>query len=249
MVAGYLGRSPEELGAELPRLYRGDGKGGFEEVTERVGLARVSLPMGANFGDLDNDGFPDFYLGTGYPDYDGLIPNVMFWNRGGERFVDVTTAGGFGHLQKGHAVAFADLDNDGDQDVFEQMGGAYYGDAFGNVLYENPGFGNHWLKVKLLGVESNRSAIGARIRAEFEDGELRRAVHRDVRSGGSFGCSSLTQHLGLGRARKVDVLEVHWPKTGRTQRFRDLPVDRLVVIVEDEEELRLVEERSFRLGG
>src|SRR5437867_6081694 len=115
--------------------------------------------MGCNFGDLDNDGYLDFYLGTGYTDYKQLMPNVMYHNQAGKRFADVSTAGGFAHLQKGHAVVFADLDNDGDQDVFEQMGGAFLGDKFADVLYENPGFDNHWITVQLIGVKTNRSAI------------------------------------------------------------------------------------------
>ena len=90
--------------------------------------------MGSNFGDLDNDGYPDFYLGTGYPPYHSVMPNVMYRNRDGRSFSNVTYAGGFGHLQKGHGVVFADLDNDGDQDVFQQMGGAFPGDRFGNTL-------------------------------------------------------------------------------------------------------------------
>ncbi|MEZ6087377.1 MAG: VCBS repeat-containing protein [Pirellulaceae bacterium] len=77
--------------------------------------------MGANFGDLNNDGFPDFYLGTGYPNYEALMPNLMYLNQAGKRFADVTTVGGFGHLQKGHGIAFADIDNDGDQDIFSEM--------------------------------------------------------------------------------------------------------------------------------
>ena len=72
--------------------------------------------MGSNFGDLDNDGYLDFYLGTGYPDYRSIMPNVMYRNQSGKRFADVSMAGGFSHLQKGHGVVFADLDNDGDQD-------------------------------------------------------------------------------------------------------------------------------------
>ena len=94
--------------------------------------------MGLNYGDLDNDGWLDFYLGTGNPDFDTLVPNRMFRNDGGRRFQDVTTAGGFGHLQKGHGVAFGDVDNDGDQDVFEEMGGAYQSDRAYSALYENP---------------------------------------------------------------------------------------------------------------
>src|SRR5205814_2316351 len=82
------------------------------------------------FSDLDNDGYLDFYIGTGNPDLSTLIPNRMFRNAEGKFFQDVTTAGGFGHLQKGHGIAFADLDNDGDQDIFANMGGAYTGDVY-----------------------------------------------------------------------------------------------------------------------
>ncbi len=71
-------------------------------------------PMGSNFGDLDNDGYLDFYLGTGDPSYSSIVPNLMFLNVAGQRFADISVTGGFAQLQKGHAVAFADLDNDGD---------------------------------------------------------------------------------------------------------------------------------------
>ena len=234
--------------AELPRLYRGDGAGGFENVAREQGLERMSLPMGANFGDLDNDGFLEFYLGTGYPFLDGLMPNVMYWNRRGENFVDISSAGGFAHLQKGHGIAFADLDNDGDQDVFEQMGGAFRGDGFGNVLFENPGFGNHWLKIELVGVRSNRSAIGARLRLEVvEDGTVR-SVYRHVNGGGSFGGNPLTQHVGIGAAERVRVLEVYWPASDTTQRFEDLAADRHLRNVEGEDSFVVIEEVRFEFA-
>ena len=120
---------PDLSAGGLPHLYRGDGQGAFKEVAQQHNLVQPNAPMGSNFGDLDNDGYLDFYLGTGYPDYKNLMPSVMYRNRQGIDFVDVTYAGGFGHLQKGHAVVFADLDNDGDQDIFEQMGGAFPGDG------------------------------------------------------------------------------------------------------------------------
>ena len=78
--------------------------------------------MGCNFGDLDNDGFLDMYLGTGRPSYLFLMPNVLFRNVGGRRFEDITAAAGTGHLQKGHGVAFADWDRDGDSDIFLEAG-------------------------------------------------------------------------------------------------------------------------------
>ncbi len=245
VAASYLGLPFE---AELACLYRGDGRGGFTEVAEGCNIRRLTMPMGSNFGDLDNDGFLDFYLGTGYPAYDGLIPNVMYWNRGGKKFLDVSAAGGFGHLQKGHGVAFGDLDQDGDQDVFEQMGGAYPGDAFADVLYRNPGFGNHWLEVELTGVTSNRSAIGTRIRADFDDGGTKRSLFRWVSSGGSFGCNPLAQHLGLGQAATAS-LEIYWPASDTTQRFQDVPVDVRLEITEGSDELRVVEKQPFSLGG
>ena len=161
----------------------------------------------------------------------------------------MTYAGGFGHLQKGHGVSFADLDNDGDQDVFEQMGGAFPGDRFGNALYENPGFGSHWITVKLEGVQSNRSAIGARIRADVVDGREGRSIYRHVNSGGSFGGNPLRQTIGLGKASRIERLEVFWPTTGLTQTFTDLPVDRVIYIVEGEASYSTVALRTLALGS
>ena len=235
--------------AESARLYRGDGQGGFEDVTTQQNLTLRSDPMGANFGDLNNDGYLDFYLGTGSPDYRELAPNVMYLNRGGRSFANVTTSGGFGHLQKGHAVALADLDNDGDQDVFEQMGGALPGDNFQNVLYENPGFRNHWITVKLVGIQSNRSAIGARIRVTvIEDGEAR-AIYKHVNSGGSFGANPLRQTIGLGNAQRIELLEVYWPTSDLTQRFADLPMDQAIEVVEGDDRVRTIDVQRFKLGG
>jgi len=100
-----------------PRLYENDGDGNFTDVTDRRALARVNYPLGASFGDLDNDGFLDIYLGTGAVEMSALWPNIMLRSAGGQRFEDVTGIGGFGHLQKGQGIAFGDLDGDGDQDI------------------------------------------------------------------------------------------------------------------------------------
>ncbi len=230
---------------ELARLYRGTGDGHFEDVADRYELVEPSAPMGSNFGDLDNDGYLDFFLGTGYPPYESIMPSLMYRNQGGQRFVDVTYSGGFGHLQKGHSVFFADLDNDGDQDVFEQMGGAYPGDGFSNALFENPGFGNNWIAVKLVGVRSNRSAIGARIRIDVIEDEAPRSIFRYVNSGGTFGANPLRQTIGLGGAARIERLEVFWPTTGVTQSFTDLGVNQTIRVVEDEDSYMTVDLKTL----
>ncbi|MCY3970254.1 MAG: FG-GAP-like repeat-containing protein [Acidobacteria bacterium] len=227
---------------ELARLYRGTGGGRFEDVAARAGLTRLHLPMGSNFGDLDGDGFLDFYLGTGYPDYEAVMPNVLYRSLGGERFVDVSLAAGFGHLQKGHAVVFADIDSDGDLDVFEQMGGAFPGDGFGDALFENPGFGNRWLGLRLVGSRSNRSAIGARVRVDVVDADGgRRSIHRRTGGGGSFGGNPLRQTIGLGRPATVEKVEIYWPTTDITQTFAGVEPDRLYRVVEGVDELEEME--------
>ena len=249
-VAGYgedIGDvAADRMGLEnegpRPRLYRNMRGDGFEDVTREMGLWHVHLVMGANFGDLDNDGYPDFYLGTGAPSYDAIAPNAMYRNDGGKGFQDVTFSGGFGHLQKGHGVSFGDLDGDGDQDIFVQVGGFYPGDGFVNALYENPGHGNRWLSIKLVGTRSNHAAIGARIRVELmgRDGSTRE-VYTTVGNGSSFGSSTLTQEVGLGATEKIIELEVRWPSSDLRQRFEDVPLDSRIRIVEGEDGIEVLE--------
>ncbi len=236
VAASYMGL---KFRADLPHLYRGDGKGKFLRVPPETGLDRPSLPMGANYGDLDNDGYPEIYLGTGYPQYEALMPNVMYLNRGGKGFADITEAGGFGHLQKGHGIAFADLDDDGDQDVYAQMGGMFPGDAFGNALFENPGPSAKWVKLSLIGAKSNRAAIGARIRVVILEDGKRRTVHDVVSTGGSFGAGPLRREIGLGQAERIESLEVFWPTTGKTQRFKDVPLESWIQIREGDKRFRI----------
>jgi len=223
---------------EPSRLYRNKGDGTFEDVTHRAGLGGKALyAMGSNFGDLDNDGWLDFYIGTGNPDLRSVIPNRMFRNVNGRRFEEVTLPGGFGHLQKGHATAFADLDRDGDQDVYMVVGGAYQGDRFTSVLFENPGWPrNAWIALELEGRSANRSAIGARVEVEVADGNgATRTIRRTVRTGGSFGAGSLQLHVGLGPAAKVSVVRVQWPDSARTRTsYADLGLNRAYRIMQGE---------------
>ena len=194
--------------------------------------------MGGNYGDLDNDGFLDFYLGTGYPDYEALMPNVMYHNNAGKEFQDITFSGGFGHLQKGHGIAFADLDEDGDQEVITQMGGFYQSDDTNDLVFDNPGFGNHWIKLKLIGTESNRAAIGTRIHVLINENGKQRSIYKFVNSGGSFGASPLRQLIGLGNASNIIRLEIYWPKSDQTQIFTDVLLDTSLEITEGQQTLK-----------
>jgi hypothetical protein len=232
VVADALGR-PAPAG-EQPRLYRNLGASGFENVTALAGLDHVWLPMGANVGDIDNDGYLDIYLATGRPQYAALVPNVMLHNVAGRRFEDVTVATGTGHLQKGHGVSFADYDADGDIDLFIQTGGATPGDRAYNVLFQNPGNGRHWLEIRLIGTRSNRAAIGAKLRIDLvaAPGAPARSIYRHISAGSSFGGSSLAAWIGLGDARTVESITVEWPTSGTRQTFRDVPTDRSLEITE-----------------
>ena len=234
-------------GATRPRLYRNDG-GSFTEVDKEAGLDHAYLPMGANFGDLDHDGYLDIYLGTGAPDFEILTPNMMLRNDGGKRFQDVTTSGGFGHLQKGHGISFADIDNDGDQDIYHQLGGFYPGDKYSNALFQNPGHNNRFLYLKLVGTESNRAAFGARIKLVLETPDGVREVHRAVGAVSSFGGSPLRQEIGLGKANRIRKLEVWWPTSGRRQAFVDVPLDHLIQITETEKRFQILPLVPIRLG-
>ena len=134
-------------------LYHNNHDGTFTDVSEEAGLNRPVFAMGSNFGDIDNDGWLDMYLGTGNPDLKSLVPNRLFKNIDGKKFVDVTSSSRVGNLQKGHGVSFADLNNDGNEDIFIETGGPFKGDAYYNALYMNPGQNNNnWITVLLQGV-------------------------------------------------------------------------------------------------
>jgi hypothetical protein len=228
VVKGLQGRPHRRYSNKLFR--NNEGKG-FVDVTAEAGLDSVFATMGSNFADFDNDGFLDFYLATGEPSLSTLVPNRMFKNVAGKRFAEITASSGTGHLQKGHAVACGDWDRDGDIDMFVDTGGAVNGDRYHNVLFENPGQGNHWLTLKLVGKKTNRAAIGARIKV-ITAGTEPQTIHRHVTSGSSFGANTLQQTIGLAKATKVATVEVHWPTSGTTQVFRDIPADQAIEITE-----------------
>ncbi len=228
VVNGMIGRSHRRASNRLWHNVQGQK---FENATGPAGLDLVFATMGSNFADFDNDGFLDFYLGTGAPDLGILVPNRMFKNVEGHRFADITASSGTGQLQKGHGVSCGDWDRDGDVDLFIEMGGASLGDRYHNILFENPGQDNHWLNVKLKGVKTNRAALGARIKV-VTAGDQPQSIYRHVSSGSSWGANPLEQHIGLSKAKKISLLEIHWPTSGTTQVFHDIAADQAIEVTE-----------------
>jgi hypothetical protein len=206
--------------------------------------------MGANFGDVDNDGFLDIFLATGGPEYGALVPKMLFRNNEGKSFVDITASSGTGELHKGHGVAFADLGNNGQEDILVSVGGATPGDAHAFRVFENPGNDHDWITVKLVGVKTNRSAIGARIHLTVDqDGQPGRSIYRTVGSGGSFGASPLQQHIGLGQSAKIASLEIQWPASGTRQNFLNVGTNQFIGIKEFAKDYTRLKRVSFRLGN
>lgn len=227
------------MSVESSRLYRNNHDGTFTDVTRAAGLAdKVIFAMGTAYGDLDNDGWLDMYIGTGNPDLRSVIPNRMFRNVNGKSFEEVSLAGGFAHIQKGHAATFADFDRDGDEDIYMVMGGAYEGDVYQNVLFENPGWpGRHWATFDFAGTTANRSAIGARVaiftHANGAANDGTRVFYRTVGSGSSFGNGTLQLHVGLDKAERIDSVRVVWPDAaGTTTTHADLAVDATYRVVQ-----------------
>jgi hypothetical protein len=241
IVKGILGR-PRTLHAG--RLFRNAGGQGFENRTAEAKLDMIFAPMGCNFADFDNDGWLDFYLGTGEPNVATLVPNRMFKNVGGARFSEITSSSRTGHLQKGHGVACGDWDRDGDVDLFIETGGAVNGDKYHNLLFQNPGQNNHSLTLKLVGRRTNRAAIGARIKVVTAS-EPPLTIYRHISSGSSFGANTLEQTIGLAAATRVASLEIHWPTSETTQVFRDIAADQAIEVTEYAENYRRLDRKPI----
>ena len=244
IAADYLGKPTT---AERARLYHNNHDGTFTDVTRQMHLNKVVLGMGINYGDLDNDGWLDFYVGTGDPDLGMLIPNRMFRNHNGKYFDEVSVTGGFAHLQKGHGIAFGDISNNGQEDVFEVMGGAYEGDTAHDCLYVNPGNSNHWVTLNLEGGRSNRIALGAEICVTAATPQGDRNIYRTVSTGGSFGNNPLRQEIGLGNATAIKRVTIHWPASGITQTMTGLDRDRFYQIREGDSNAQLWNVPTFHL--
>ena len=216
-------------------LYHNDGKGNFDDVTTRSGLGVETryVGWGAGIVDLDNDGSPDLFVATGsvYPEvekrlpaYPFRTPRLVFRNLGDGRFEELIEEAGSGisapHASRG--CAFGDFDNDGDIDILvsnmNEPASLLRNDVSGN---------NHWLKVLLIGVQSNRSAIGTRVIARY--GGRRQAQEVSAQSS-FYSTNDRRLHFGLGTESTAD-LTIRWTN-GATETIPKVAADQLVVIRE-----------------
>jgi hypothetical protein len=218
-------------------LYRNNGKGMFEDVTTQSGLAVETryISWGVGMADLDNDGRPDFFIVTGgvYPEIEAKMPNypvkgprIVFRNLGGGKFEELFDVAGpaLGTTHCSRGCAFGDFDNDGDLDVLivnlNEPPSLLRNDVSGN---------NHWLKVKLVGTHSNRSAIGARVTARY-GGNVQ--VQEVLSQASFYSANDLRLHFGLGASPTAD-LEIRWPD-GNRQTIGKVPANQILVLKEPE---------------
>ncbi len=228
-VYGQTVGTPE---AGRSRLLRRGDNGRFEVVEGFLGHELPIGTMGSNYGDLDNDGCFDFYLGTGDPEPWFILPNLMYsGQRSGRtcelRAENISGLNGFGNLQKGHGIVFFDVDNDGDQDLYSSLGGMWPGDRWPNQLFVNHSNltdqddnNRHWIKIRLRGRQTNRFGVGAtiRVKATAADGEsFRRTYRMDLKT--AFGSAPYLAHIGLLDAVAIDHIDVHWPVSRCTARY------------------------------
>jgi enediyne biosynthesis protein E4 len=220
---------------ELETLYRNRGKGEFEDASVESGLGQNTrfVGWGCGFFDFDNDGWPDLLLvnGHAFPEVDKLNIDVHYRERAilyrndHGHFADISETSGPGILERhsSRGAAFADYDNDGVVEVLVNNQG-----EAPSLLRQPMKPANHWVTLRLEGVKSNRSAIGARIRVTA--GSL--VQTGEVRSGGSYlSQSDLRLHFGLGSAGKVDRVEITWPG-GKQQIETTIAADRVVTVRE-----------------
>ena len=233
---GVLDLFKTHFADDIPALYRGLEQGRFEDVATAAGLGVQNryVEWGAGTPDLDNDGWPDLFYATGnvYPEIEARLPGyphrgpkVVFRNRGGTRFEDVSARSGPGatapHSSRG--VAFGDYDEDGDVDAIVMNM-----NEPPSLLRNEYRGGNGWLAVRLAGTRSNRSGIGATVLVAAGGRRQARAV---LSQSSYYSHDDLRLHFGLGSAKKADSVEVRWP-SGHVDVLRDVAGSRTVTIRE-----------------
>ncbi|MBZ5667781.1 MAG: FG-GAP-like repeat-containing protein [Acidobacteriia bacterium] len=220
------GEAPQR--GQTMRVYHNNRDGTFTLVSRELGLTECWGTMSGNFGDFNNDGYLDLALGNGSPKLDRLDPMVVFENDG-RKFRNTSFAAGLPFTGKSHGVNMADLFGDGRLSILVAAGGAYPGDLLTTSVYCPKSLPGNYLNVRLGGVKSNRSAIGARVSLEAGG----RRQFREVSGGSNFGCLPFEQHFGLADILKVDAVEIRWP-SGLRQRFEGLPVNKTLEFTESQ---------------
>lgn len=236
--------------AEKSRLFKNNGNETFTDVSKEMNLWKQTFAMGFSFGDIDNDGWLDIYAGTGAFEFTSLVPNRVFKNMEGKRFAEITHSSGMAHLQKGHGIAFGDLDNDGDQDIYTTLGGAVEGDNAHNALFANPNHVNHWITLQLQGKKGARDAQNSKVKITVSTPTGSQSYYHVVGSGGSFGANSIQLEAGLGKATKIESIEVSWygnPKN--KQVFKNVEMDQIVKLTEGMAEIEKTGYKATPLQG
>ena len=233
---GFLDFFKTHFADDTPILYRETGKGRFEDATNRSGMNMLTryVGWGAGLFDFDNDGNLDLFFVNGnvYPEVEKVLkdypyknPRVCLHNLGGGKFEDASLTSGPGvtdpHSSRG--CAFGDFDNDGDIDiVIMNM------NEPPSLLRNDLANGNHWLKVKLIGTRSNRSALGTTVIARANGWQQRQQV---TGQSSFYSQNDLRLHFGLGKLTQVDELEVAWP-LGLREVYRNVKADQFLTLRE-----------------
>jgi enediyne biosynthesis protein E4 len=238
---GWLDIIKTNFSDDTATLYHNNGDGTFTDVTLAAGLGANTqfLGWGTLFVDVDNDGWPDLFMANGhvYPEIEGKSLSasfrqrkILYWNQHNGKFKDISLEAGPGITTpfNSHGVAAADFDNDGAVEILVNNSH----DA--PSLLKNYGTHENWILLKLMGTKSNRDAIGARVTL-YADGHQQL---QEVRSGGGYiSQSDFRLHFGLGKAAKVDRLEIRWP-SGLIDKLENVQANQIVTIKEGAGALR-----------
>ena len=236
--------------AEKSRLFKNNGNETFTDVSKEMNLWKQTFAMGFSFGDIDNDGWLDIYAGTGAFEFTSLVPNRVFKNMEGKRFAEITHSSRMAHLQKGHGIAFGDLDNDGDQDIYTTLGGAVEGDNAHNALFANPNHVNHWITMQLQGTKGSRDAQNSKVKITVSTPAGSQSYYHVVGSGGSFGANSIQLEAGLGKASKIESIEVCWHGNPKNKQiFKIVGMDQIIRLVEGKGEIEKTGDKATPLQG
>ena len=234
-LSGHLDLFKTHFTEDTCNLFRNDGTANFTDVTvsSRIAIETSYTCWGTGIVDLDNDGFPDIFVvcGSVYPEvarhlsqYPDKCPRILFRNLGNGTFEELGELAGPGvsDIHSSRGCAFGDFDNDGDVDVLivnmNEPPSLLRNDLRGK---------NHWIKVKLRGIKSNRSGIGARVVARYGG---KRQVQALTSQASYYSCNDPRMHFGLGSATTADI-DIFWP-SGIVERIENVAADHLITVEE-----------------